>query len=491
MRHILLILICAVAAIAVQAKTRADIVVFSDPHLMAPALVKSEGTAVNNLAKGDMRMIVQSDAIVGELVKQVLAVKPRLVLVTGDLTKDGELASHKRFITHLDKLRQAGIQVLVIPGNHDINSPLGRYYDGAKTTAAPSVSASEFAQLYRNYGYGSASVRDTASLSYACEPLPGYVVIGIDSNRYQDNLWRSRGDSIDSRPSDGRIKPPTLEWVCQQARQAKAAGKHVIAMMHHQLVEHFDRESDFMARYMVAGAASVREQLLDAGFHVIFTGHLHVTDAARDYNSDRTDSITDVATGSLCTYPLNYRLATLKGGTLSYTTRSIKSIPGDSHLQAQARAQVEQAVPGLMEGLARRGFKKIQGAMGHLGGIMSLFGAKSSDMPGMDPEPYIELMHEQYDSIARLAIITFLDGNEGKSKNSKAIIAGFESGMKKIFSAPMPDFGGGLLGKIGSFMQENAMPDVENLLRSVVEDRNHCGTEREVVVDDHTATLPL
>ena len=145
-------------------------------------------------------------------------------------------------------------------------------------------------------------------------------------------------------------------------------------MMHHHVVEHFDKEANFLSPYMVAHPESDRQQLLAAGIHTIFTGHLHVSDIARDYNSDRTDSITEVATGSLCTYPLHYRLVRLHGGKASITTRSIKQVPGCPALQAQARAQVEQAVPDLVDGLARKGYKKLQGAMGHLSGIMGLLG---------------------------------------------------------------------------------------------------------------------
>lgn len=493
MKQLIIIVLCLVGALASlqgMAAARPDIVVFSDPHLMAPALVKKQGQAVQRLAHSDMRMIVQSDAIVAELVKQTLAAHPRLVLVTGDLTKDGELESHKRFIVHLDKLRKAGIKVLVIPGNHDINSPYGRYYDGAATTPAPGVTPGEFARLYSAYGYGAASQRDTASLSYACEPLPGYVVIGIDSNRYADNLLKSRGDSVDSRPTAGRIKASTLEWVCDRAREATAAGKHVIAMMHHHVVEHFDKEASFLSPYMVSHPESDRQQLLKAGIHTIFTGHLHVSDIARDYNSDRTDSITEVATGSLCTYPLHYRLVKLHGGKASITTRSIKTVPGCPGLQAQAKAQVEQAVPGLIDGLARKGYKKLQGAMGHLTGIMGLLGGGDTRLAASDPAPFLKIMHEQYDTVGKEAYTIFLEGNEGRNKHSKAVTSRLESGITGVLNASMPGMGG-LFDSIQGFIKENALPEVDNLLRSVMEDRNHCGTDREVVVDDLTATLPL
>ena len=65
-----------------------------------------------------------------------------------------------------------------------------------------------------------------------------------------------------------------------------------------------------------------------------------------------------------------------------------------------------------------------------------------------------------------------------------------ESGITGVLNASMPGMGG-LLESIQGFIKENALPEFDNLLRSVMEDRNHCGTDREVVVDDLATTLPL
>ena len=50
------------------------------------------------------------------------------VLIPGDLTKDGELASHEALAKKLEAFEEeTGIQVLVIPGNHDINGVAASY----------------------------------------------------------------------------------------------------------------------------------------------------------------------------------------------------------------------------------------------------------------------------------------------------------------------------------------------------------------------------
>ncbi|MFQ8842968.1 MAG: metallophosphoesterase family protein [Clostridium fessum] len=47
---------------------------------------------------------------------------PDLLILSGDLTLDGEKASHEELAELLEGLSEAGIEVAVIPGNHDINN---------------------------------------------------------------------------------------------------------------------------------------------------------------------------------------------------------------------------------------------------------------------------------------------------------------------------------------------------------------------------------
>ena len=79
--------------------------------------------------------------------------------------------------------------------------------------------------IYAHFGYGGDVKCDTASLSYAAEPVKGLVVIGIDSNRDEENLLKARGDSENTYHTAGRIKDATLRWITYQARSSLAQGK--------------------------------------------------------------------------------------------------------------------------------------------------------------------------------------------------------------------------------------------------------------------------
>jgi len=274
-------------------------------------------------------MVAMSNEIMAAITDSIIDIKPSVVLLTGDLTYNGERASHERMVQFLDRMASHGIQPLVIPGNHDCNNPYARRFEGDKTLPVATVTRDEFAQIYSNYGYGRGVQRDPASLSYCCEPIKGVVVIGIDSNMDEKNTLVSRGDSTDTYYNGGRIKPETLQWIIGQASKAKSQGKQVIAMMHHHLVPHFDQQERFLANYIVQDHNSIAHQLMQAGIHTIFTGHLHVTDAATQYYNNRADSIVEVATGSSICYPFALRIAALdsKHSMLDIDTRWLNATP--------------------------------------------------------------------------------------------------------------------------------------------------------------------
>ena len=110
-------------AIETTAGTALDrIVIISDMHLLAPELV-TPGTAIDRADAGDTKMMAQSDDIMNALTDSIIALKPAIVLLAGDLTHNGERASHERMVQYLSRMASHGIQPLVIPGNHDCNNP--------------------------------------------------------------------------------------------------------------------------------------------------------------------------------------------------------------------------------------------------------------------------------------------------------------------------------------------------------------------------------
>lgn len=286
------------------------IVVIADPHVTAASLVTNPNNSDwETCLNSDRKLLDYSLALFEQAVTEITAAKPELVLIVGDLTKDGEEASHNYLKGKLDALKAAGIQTLVIPGNHDLGTADAKIY-GETTTDATIVDKDGFVALYKDYGYDDeVSEFYGNTLTYACEPIEDLVVIGIDTGE------------------NGIIRNDVLMWVCDQAIAARAQGKQVVAMMHHPLIPHITGGDAFVETVSVDNYEDVRTCLANAGISVIFTGHFHTSDIARDWNEDKSQTIYDVTTGSLSSYPCDYRIVTINNAltSMEIDTKSITS----------------------------------------------------------------------------------------------------------------------------------------------------------------------
>ncbi|MGI6222730.1 MAG: metallophosphoesterase family protein [Prevotella sp.] len=290
--------------------------VISDVHIMAPELLKADGKPFQRYLSADRKLLKESTEIMDSVTNRILSEHPKVVLITGDLTKDGERVSHQYLVDHyLSKFRQKGVKVFVIPGNHDVNNPHAMVYDGDKVTRTATVTPAEFATIYGDYGYNRALARDTASLSYVAQLTPHLRLIAIDGCKYEENDF-DKNTCVTS----GRIKPSTLRFIREQAADAKKAGCKVIAMMHHGVVPHFADQQVLFPEYLVDNYPAVGKMLHDSGVNVVFTGHFHSQDISRD------STVTDVETGSTVSYPHPYRVIGMNADKMTITTHTLHTL---------------------------------------------------------------------------------------------------------------------------------------------------------------------
>jgi 3',5'-cyclic AMP phosphodiesterase CpdA len=299
-----------------SAATSATFAVMSDLHYYDPSL-GTTGTAFEAYLDSDRKMIAQSKELLTSAVANIATNKPNFVLVTGDLTKDGEKANHQQVAAMLKTLKDAGIKVYVIPGNHDICNQSSYSYSGATTTKIDNIAPADFKTIYKDCGYSEALAQDPNSLSYVVEPVNGLWLFAIDSCEY----------TATSSATAGTISTASLAWITSELATAKQKGKTVIGMMHHGILEHFTGQSTLFPEYVITNWATLSQTLSDAGMNVVFTGHFHANDVV--YKDFTSSVLYDIETGSLVTAPSPYRYVKLDltKGTMNITTSHITSIP--------------------------------------------------------------------------------------------------------------------------------------------------------------------
>jgi len=326
-----------------QLTSAVKIAVFSDPHYYAPELGAS-GTAFEQYLASDRKLIAESQAILESTVNAIKNSDAQIVLVCGDLTKDGELVNHQQFAGYLQQLKNAGKKVYVIDGNHDINNPHAYSYNGDIATPVTYTTPSDFKNIYSAFGYGEAVAVDSNSLSYAVDPVPGLRIIAMDAALYDTNIADKESKTA------GAFSTDRLNWIKNQIAGGAAQGKTVIGMMHHGLTNHFSLQSQLFPEYVIQNAGQVAAELSSAGMKVVFTGHFHAQDIVQIQTGD--GFIFDVETGSLVTYPVPYRLVELSpDGQLKIDSEKITSInynTGGETFQDYAEDYLVQGLNGLV-----------------------------------------------------------------------------------------------------------------------------------------------
>ncbi|MBN1835250.1 MAG: metallophosphoesterase [Spirochaetales bacterium] len=315
-------------------------VVLSDPHYMDPGLW-GDGPAIERYLRGDRKLLRESPEILDEAVRIVAGVPAELVIVPGDMTKDGERSSHLQVAEQLRALEAGGKQVFAICGNHDILNPEAYRYQGDQEIPVDTVSPEEFAEIYAEFGYAEALDRDPASLSYVAEPLPGLRLLALDDCLYLEEPVEGHS------PVGGRFSEATLAWMDRTLAEAALEGKAVLAMVHHGIMEHFPSAEKHYEEYMVEGFPEVARMLAAYNVRVVFTGHFHAHDITLQRWPDGK-FVYDVETGSLITYPCPLRVCSIRDNSLYLETRRVERIPSHpSDFQEFSREYTSNAVAGI------------------------------------------------------------------------------------------------------------------------------------------------
>lgn len=113
-----LLLVLVVAGVLRYQNRPTKILVATDIHYLSPSLNDHGACFEKTILNGDGKALAYIDELTDALVEQVIREKPAALILSGDLTLNGEKQSHLDLAQKLRSITDCGIPVLVLPGNH-------------------------------------------------------------------------------------------------------------------------------------------------------------------------------------------------------------------------------------------------------------------------------------------------------------------------------------------------------------------------------------
>ena len=294
------------------------------------------GDELYHHANSKSMLTYEADGILDEFFRRVENSSAEFLLIPGDMSEDGFWEEHLAIAEKLrDFQKRTGKTVFLIPGNHDI-----------RTHASKSrLDLSDFLEVYADIGFDKALARHEGSASYTAELNDDYRLLAIDACVY--------------RQDSSEISDELYAWIEAQLQQAKADGKRTVAMVHHNVLKHFELESVGGTQLCLDRNKEIAQLLADNGVKYVLTGHEHANDISTAVSS-KGNRIFDIETCSLITYPNAYRIIDFSNDSVDIKTDFIDKIDTsllpDGFSEQQLNA-ISTDFPAYSHGYFRAGLK--------------------------------------------------------------------------------------------------------------------------------------
>lgn len=323
----------------------------SDTHYISRRMLCNENDTEN----------LNHIAVVEQAVRQA-AEEYDTIIISGDLTDDGDRYSHEDFVKFLREIKAQGKNIYVIFATHDFHHHRAfvrkRGDTKAQFTSAPwekpyfdpegfcykdivkpefshlteaectpqlveSVTPEEIWQMYYEFGPEQSLSMDAGSFSY-CVDLD-------DKTRclMLNDIFRNEEALHDISAT---FTPSCLRWMKKMIDKSKEEGKYIFVCSHHPFMPcvplHRLGASNRNMR-----APEVGHMLADMGIDLAFTGHTHVS-SLNFLESPKGNLLCDVMTPSVRFYPPAYRRVDLDGQNkrLAYETVDV-NIPENADIK--------------------------------------------------------------------------------------------------------------------------------------------------------------
>ena len=262
----------------------------------------------------DQKCLAETGEIIDSVFAYISKSDTDAVLIAGDVTNDGEKASHLEFREKLKALAKSK-KVYVITATHDWccdENP--RRYVGDKVFHDVEVmKSSELRDFYFDFGPKDALseyITHIGTCSYVVQISENVRILALNDDKNQNG--------------HAGFTEEHFCWIEEQIKKAQQDGCLIIGMEHHLLMPHVTP--------LITGGSTcvenreyVASRLADAGLKYMFVGHSHIQSTS-SFKTRKGNVITEVNVGSLVGYPAPIVEVTVNDDlTLSYQVKHLKN----------------------------------------------------------------------------------------------------------------------------------------------------------------------
>ncbi len=265
----------------------------TDLHHYATELGTS-GKAFEKICLSDQKCLAETGAMIDAYFDKIIEdTETNIVLITGDVTCNGAMESHKDLLPKLYRLKDAGKKVYLTTGTHDYymenGNGTGRAEKcvGDEILTATRTERDELLEIYKDFGISEAISLHKPSHSYCVQLQEGYRLLCLNDDG--DEFFCGYYDDC-------------MEWIKEQIDDAHANGDYVFAVTHHPVLPPSPIYPYFSKRDMLGNYEETSTFLADNGVKFIFTGHTHMMNIAKKTTAKGND-IYDINTASCVGYP--------------------------------------------------------------------------------------------------------------------------------------------------------------------------------------------
>lgn len=255
----------------------------------------AEGKEFEEYMHKEQFFMKESSAIITSTFERISKDKDTdIVIIPGDLTKDGEKESHVSFIKALYKLKESGKKIYVITAGHDYGEFSYAYKNDGRIQVE-GADFNDFCEMYRDFGYGDAIALDEPTHSYVAEITQGVRMLAICC----DSPGQPKG-AMDER---------LMTWAKEQIDKAKADDCSIFAICHYPIIPSVP-VFDLVGDAKIKDWRRVATFLADNGVELVLTGHMHIQ-SINEFYTEKGNRLIDICTGCLVGSPAKYRKITV------------------------------------------------------------------------------------------------------------------------------------------------------------------------------------